>query len=1336
MTITAIFNAVTDGALRELFHAENTVRATELVLQERTPHHVPSKTLNLTDGAPRGGQAKIIGAAARLVDPRKLDAPVTHLLSNGRYSVMLTGTGGGYSRWNGIAINRWREDPVLDDWGMHIFLRDTGSHERWTLGLAADKGAPSSYLAIFSQEKAEIHRTDGDIRTEFECIVSTEENAEARVLGLVNMAGEARSIEITTYMELALAEPAADDAHPAFSKMFIATEHLPEFNAIIATRRKRAENDPDIWAAQFIVADEEASPSGREFETSRLAFLGRSTALSDAQALQPGVQLPGNVGYTLDPVFALRLRLTLPAHRKVRCVLWTIAAATRDALIEAISAHHQMAAIDRIQVLAWTQSRVLLRHLSCDVTKANAFQDIASNLVYSSPSYRPDARAVAAGMQKQSTLWPLSISGTRPILLMHIRNAEDIGAVEDALLGRRYWQEKGLFVDIVIINERPVSYLEELQERLDALAARERAHGSPQSWQGEIFVLRADRLTTEQADALAAAARVILWAAKGRIEDQLVESASRPDAALVARKPSPALPGAPREGGHLAFFNGFGGFDPDTNEYVILHDPQKSLPAPWVNVIANPRFGTQRGAEGGGYTWYGNSREFQITSWSNDPVADRPGEAFYIMDSDSGRLLSPTIQPLGKRPGTFTTRHGFGLTRQIAEQQGLGMELVEIVDPDDPVKRMRLTLTNHRTQDRALAVTFYADLVMGQRRSIAAHYVTTDTDRQTNACFAQNRWNNDFGHVTVFADMNGRQTSMTGNRRSVLEGPDGLMWPHGLAESKPLSGEFGGGLDPCLALQQLVRLPANGSADVILTFGAAESVQQARELVAKYRAIPFEDTLNRVRMSWDSMLGAIRVKTPDPAFDVMMNGWLLYQTIGCRLFARAGFYQASGAFGFRDQLQDGMTAAHVRPDLTRAHLLNAASRQFTEGDVQHWWLPRTGAGIRTRISDDTAWLAYCTAYYVTLTGDDGVLDERVSFLEAPPLAADQHDAFTTPARAPEDATLYEHCVRALARSMANGAHGLPLMGTGDWNDGMNKVGEHGKGESIWLGWFVCATFSMFEKIAAARGDRANAAKWSAHRASLAKALDHSGWDGAWYRRAYFDDGTPLGTAGARECQIDAIAQSWAVLSGVADPEKARSAMAQLEQRLIDPKVKIAMLFTPPFQSTVPDPGYIQSYPPGIRENGGQYTHGALWAIYAFAKLREADKANALMALINPVNHARTREDASHYRIEPYVIAGDVYSGERAGQGGWSWYTGAAGWMYRAGLEAILGFRREGSMLFIEPCIPEAWNGSTVSYRFENKSLTFRLNSVNGATSRPVFSFDLSKLKDGETVDVN
>jgi cyclic beta-1,2-glucan synthetase len=1337
MTVTAIHNAISGGALRAHFSRENIVRASDLLLQERAPNHLPVKISGMGAERTVASAQKAIVAASRHVDPRSQTEPVTHLLSNGRYTLMLTAAGTGYSRWNGIAINRWREDPTCDGDGMAILLRDSDKGTLWPATPGHRSSEASRALAIFNEEKAEYHRVDDGITTHVECIVSTEDDAEARAMQLVNTSDRARRVEYTTYMELALAQPAADDAHPAFSKLFVETEFIAEFGALIATRRRRSDSDAEIWVAQFIVSDND-TVSQVEYETSRQAFLGRGNAITVAPAFARGHHLSGTTGHVLDPIFALRQSVTLQPHRKTRAVVWTVAAASRGELLEKVSRHRSISVFERVQVLAWTQARILLRHLSIDASEANLFQQLAAALIYSSQRHRPQPDKIAAGMALQSTLWPLAISGNRPIVAVHISESDDLPVVEQVLRAHDYWQEKRLPVDIVIVNGRRTSYMQDLQGRLEALVARERISRSLNSAgePGEIFLVRSDLTTPATLAALDAAARVVLDAARGKLEDQLARPPGRPAAAgtesLQPLRPVVDGPRAPPEG--LQFFNGFGGFSADGREYVIAHDGRRPLPAPWINVIANPTFGTHVSAEGGGYTWFVNSRERQITAWSNDAVSDRPSEVFYVRDRDDGSLSSPTVLPLGRRAGTFTTRHGFGYSVHEGEEAGLAMELVQTVAPADPVKRVRLRISNRTGKARRLQVTFHAETVMGQRRAAAAHFVTSDYDGTAEALFLRNLWSSDFGAAVVFADFSGAQTNWTANRRAVLGQGGGLDWPQGIQSGAPLSMEAGGGFDPCISLQTMVDLAAGESRHLVLNLGAAGSAEEARRLVASYRETAFDDTLADTRRQWQDLLGAITVKTPDPSFDLMMNGWLLYQTIACRMWARSGFYQASGAFGFRDQLQDSMALAQVRPDLMRQHLLAAAARQFEAGDVQHWWLAESGAGVRTRISDDTVWLAYCTAYYVGLTGDATILDEPVSFLEARELEEGEHDLFLVPASTAKTASLYEHCVMALARNQATGTHGLPLMGTGDWNDGMNKVGAAGRGESVWLGWFLCATLVAFEKLAKARKDTANARAWGERRRSLARALDQKGWDGAWYVRAYFDDGSPLGTHQDSECKIDAIVQSWAVLSGAADPDKARTAMESLERHLIDREHAVARLFWPPLRRHVPDAGYIQSYPPGIRENGGQYSHGAIWAIFALAELGESEKAWEFFQLINPVNHGRDEESARRYGLEPYVMAGDVYSvAPHAGRGGWSWYTGSAGWLYRAGLEAMLGLRRKGSKLTVRPRVPASWATFEVDYQFGGKSvvLVFR----RGAAGAAVGEIDLGAAANGTRFEI-
>jgi cyclic beta-1,2-glucan synthetase len=830
-----------------------------------------------------------------------------------------------------------------------------------------------------------------------------------------------------------------------------------------------------------------------------------------------------------------------------------------------------------------------------------------------------------------------------------------------------------------------------------------------------VYILRVDRMTQSQRDVLQAAARVVLSSRRGTLAEQLAR-VQRPEIVPTTQSWRPAAKSSiepPIAQPDLEVFNGLGGFAEGGREYVMILRDGQWTPAPWINVIANPSFGFQVSESGSGHTWSMNSRENQLTPWSNDPVSDRPGEVLYVRDEDSGELWGPTAQPIRDDAAPYVVRHGQGYSRFEHNARGIALDLLQYVPLEDPIKISRLTIRNTSGRARRLTLTAYVEWVLGASRGASAFSVVTEIDPQTGAMLARNPWNISFGSRVAFADLGGRQTAWTGDRREFL-GRNGTLDNPAALDGSVLSQRVGAGLDPCGALQAPLELKPGATAEIVFFLGQAATASEAQSLIERYRAADLDAVLREVTSYWDDALGRIQVKTPDRSMDLMLNRWMLYQTLACRVWARSAFYQASGAYGFRDQLQDGMALALSRPALTREHLLRAAGRQFVEGDVQHWWLPPTGQGVRTRISDDRVWLAYAAAHYVETTGDLAVLDEPVPFLEGQRLRPGEHDAYFQPIVAEESATLFEHCARGLDKALAVGEHGLPLIGTGDWNDGMNRVGEQGKGESVWLGWFLHATLAAFATLAQARGEPARGEAWLSHTRALRAALEKHGWDGDWYRRGYFDDGSPLGSSASYECRIDSIAQSWSVLSGAADVSRARRAMAAVSDQLIRADDGLALLFTPPFDHTAQDPGYIKGYPPGIRENGGQYTHAAAWAVMAFAALGEGDKAASLFSLLNPINRASTRSDLRRYKVEPYVVAADVYSvAPHTGRGGWTWYTGSAGWLYRAGLEAILGFRLQGALLLLDPRIPEQWPGFEIVFKYRSARYEIAVENPNG-----------------------
>jgi cyclic beta-1,2-glucan synthetase len=1029
--------------------------------------------------------------------------------------------------------------------------------------------------------------------------------------------------------------------------------------------------------------------------------------------------LSNTAGCVLDPVFSVRRRVRLAPGGTARVAFWTLVAGSRAEALDLVDKHHEPAAFERVMTLAWTQSQILLDHLQVGAEQAHLFQRLANHVLFTDPTLRPTAEMMRRTEGGVGALWTHGISGDLPIVLVRVDEPEDLETVRQLTRAHEFWRTRRLAADLVILNERKTSYVQDLQQSLEALARAGQAlpRSAPQ---GGVFVLRGDLIAADARAVLHRTARVVFVARRGSLAEQL----ERAEAAEMRTAQAPVLRRGRRSllqllrggradepratGGPFAaaprpeteFFNGLGGFGADGREYVVTLGPDQWTPAPWIDVVANASFGFHASAEGGCSTWSVNSRERQLTPWSNDPVSDPPGEAFFVRDDDTGAVWTPTALPVRESDAPYVCRHGQGYVKYEHASHEIALELLQFVANDDPVKISRLRLTNRSGRSRRLSVTFYAEWVLGQSRGKSAPFLATESDATTNALFVRNPWSVDFGQRVAFADLDGAQVSWTGDRTEFLGRNGSLERPAAVVEGRPLSKRVGSGLDPCAALQTRVNLAAGETAEVVCFLGDAENAPSARGLVERYRRADLDVVFRDVVRRWDDVLGAVQVRTPDRATDLMLNRWLLYQTLCCRIWARSGFYQASGAYGFRDQLQDVMALLLAKPAIAREHLIRTAARQFREGDVQHWWLPHSGQGVRTRISDDLLWLPYLLDHYAITTGDDSIFDAAAPFLEGPPLKPEEHDAFNRPATSEETASLYEHGARAIDRSLAVGPHGLPLIGDGDWNDGMNRVGRLGRGESTWLGWFLHATIEAYAPRAEARGETARATEWRAHAVRLKAALEAEGWDGAWYRRGFFDDGTPFGSAANEECRIDSIAQTWAVISGAADPERAGRAMDAVYERLVGKDDRLVRLFTPPYDKSRLDPGYVKGYPPGVRENGGQYTHAATWVVIAEAMRGDGDRAAELFGMMNPVNHASTRAATHRYKVEPYVICADVYSAPpHVGRGGWTWYTGSAGWMYRAGVERILGVRRRGPALIVDPCIPKAWRGFEVTFRF-------------------------------------
>jgi cyclic beta-1,2-glucan synthetase len=1326
MSLVALSNTLLADPMPRRFHAEPMIRASELLLQERVPPDPPvveTGADRATPSAERPTPAPTTTPLSRRLTTPATIAPRTHLLSNQRYHVMLTNAGSGYSRCYGLDMTRWREDPTCEQWGQFFYIRDLHRGLVWSAGHQPVCRPTDDYEVIFSTDKASFRRRDAEIETLLEVTVSPEELTEVRRITLINHGTTARELEVTSYVEPVLDFHRSDLAHPAFGKLFLETEYVPASAAVMARRRPRSRDEAPRYEVHVQAIDRGApgfSATGEvEYETDRGRFLGRGRTLASPAALETTTRLSGTTGPVLDPILSLRRRVRIEPRGSASIGFTLAMAESREAALAVADKYHSISAVARAFELSWAHSQAEQAHGDGSPLDAHLYQRLGSHLIFAGSLLRagPPARSGDAP-GKASRVRP-GFTGERPIALARVADSADLDLVRQLLAAHEFLRLKGLEIDLVLLNGEDAPEGLKLQEQLHA-AARDARGEEMIDRPGGIFLIERGGLDDDQARALESAARVVFDGARGLLAaqlDRIERLRAMPEALVVTHSPGSWNDEPASIPADLQFFNGLGGFTADGREYCVwiesrdMHSKETNgrpnlgaglrpflPPAPWVNVVANPRVGFLVSECGAGFTWAGNSQTNRLTPWSNDPVADPPGEVIYVRDESTGEIWCPTPLPIASAAPTVVS-HGQGYSRFARNLQGLEHELTLFVAPEDPVKLVRLRVRNVGPGPRKLSATFYAEWVLGTTRDGSAWHVVTEVDPEIGALLARNAQREDFAGKVAFADVNRRPRTLTADRAEFLGRHGSLAAPAALSRTG-LSGRTGAAIDPCAAIQAPFTLAPGEETEIVFLLGEAEGPAAVRDLIQRYcDSSSVGQAFGDVIESWDRLLQAVQVRTPDPAFDLLLNRWLLYQVVTCRIWGRSAFYQSGGAFGFRDQLQDVLALAHTAPEIARSHLLHAASRQFIEGDVQHWWHPPAGRGVRTRCSDDLLWLVAATTHYVEATGDTTILDEQVPFLTAPLLEPGVDDDLRVPSLSAESASVYDHCDRALERGMRLGPHGLPLFGTGDWNDGFNRAGAGGKGESVWLAWFLVHCLRGFGLIAKARGDTQRSESCREAVTALLAAIEKHAWDGSWYLRGFLDDGTPLGSSSSQECQIDSITQSWAVISGSRD-ERSRRALHSVYERLFRRDQGLLLLLAPPFDRSPMDPGYIKGYLPGARENGGQYTHAATWVVKAAAELGEGRLAHELFAAINPINHARDPGKVDVYRTEPYAVAGDVLCvAQHEGRGGWTWYTGAAAWLYRVGLESILGLHRSGLRLRIAPCIPPEWDQFRVVYRF-------------------------------------
>ena len=1346
MSFLALDNTLNDNILIERFHSIPEIKTVEVLLKERIPENITFDRAeeSRTFGALNINREEFI---PRVFKDYKEGQQETLLLSNGTYSLMINKGGSGYSKKDNMTVYRWKGDSTTDSSGTFFYIKNLNTEEKWNPTYEPYKDIPMDYNVDFTLDRGKFTRIDGKVETNYEVTLSQENNLEIRKITLRNNGEESIDLEITSYLEVTLQSFEADVVHPSFSNLFISTEYDNNLKALIGNRRPRSKNDITPYIFHTISSTKELEGE-ITYETSRLNFIGRNRNLKNPEALDEISNLQNTVGIVLDPIMSIRGKINLkPKEEKEICFLTGVSDSKEEA-IELIKLYKNKEKINNSIEAFKNKNQIELKNIGIRSSQVNMYQSLATKILYINNSRKPREDYIKNISLSQEELWPYGISGDLPIILLPINKEEDIELVRQGINMHYYFKNKGLKTDLVIYNEEEVSYEEPLQKSIISTINTSIERDSLNK-SGGVYLHNKATMPENVKDFLIGVSSILLDGKEGTLLKQLrkieeeaknLEKVSK-DSRIKAElrnnelKDSSEVKDSNEENKviiekaffrkdkkeqfsdvdieennnyNLEFFNGYGGFDKEDNSYVIKLNNYNNTPAPWVNVVSNKDFGFHISEVGSSYTWCGNSRENKITPWSNDWVTDPISEALYIKDKDTKGLFTITPMPI-RDGGEYTIRHSFGYSTFTHEAYDIEGELKTFVALEEKLKITKVKLRNLSNKEKNLSLYYYAQLVLGVYNYSSGKYITTEI--KDNYIYGVNPYSKYFGKLKAYLSIiGGKNQSFTGDRTSFVGFGEDVEYPNGI-NSESLNNQAGSIYDPALVSKVDITIMPGEEKEVVILLGEEENEETIKEKIKKYDNIKNADEeLEKVKSYWSNFLGNIQVKTPDSSMDYMLNGWLMYQTLSCRYLGRTAFYQSGGAYGFRDQLQDVLSLGILNPKLARDQILRSSSRQYLEGDVQHWWHPVVNSGIRTRFSDDLLWLPYVTIEYIKATGDYDILKEVTKFLEDEPLKEGEDERYKIVKESEKEGTVYDHCVRAIERSLKFGRNGIPLMGSGDWNDGMSTVGNKGEGESVWVGWFLYTILDGFKDICRYVMDTKREDRYRTYKEHIQEHIEKNAWDGNWYRRAYFDDGTPLGSKENDECKIDSIAQSWSIISKAGDADRTKEAMDSLDKYLVDKENKLIKLLSPPFDKGVLEPGYIKGYVAGVRENGGQYTHAATWVILALTKLGMGDKAQKYFNMINPINHALNKEGADKYKVEPYVIAADVYIKKpHEGRGGWSWYTGSSGWMYIVGIRDILGLKViEGKGYKIEPCIPESWNEYEIKINNEKEQYNIKV----------------------------
>lgn len=1294
MIFLSINNYINDNILVKRFHNNPEIKCGELLLQEKIPLN-----LIVTKENENTLELKYVENIKKELILRRfgkgsIEDVKYHLLSSGNYTLFISSRGTGYSKMGKYHLYRWRKDSQIRPYGYFIYIKDLNKNKLWSTTYEPTKVYPEKYEVKYTDYKASFYRKDGDIESEMDIVLFPEENGEIRKVTLLNNGSEDTLLELSSFVEITIDSYEADLAHTVFNNLFIKTE-LFDDGVLLGNRRNIDKKKGSPWLVHCLVSDELGEGS-YQYETSRTNFLGRGTDLSNPQGVNR--ELTNTVGAVLDPIMSLRKRIKLKSGES-KTIYYIIGIFDKkDIAIEFAKKYREISTIERALELSLIRSQTEISYLNYSKEDIKLFNELLPNVLFSNgENKRKYKDIINVNIRGQEGLWAYGISGDNPLILLRIKSIEGLDTLKTILRAHSFWNQKGLIVDLLILNEDYGSYYEPLYEKIKHIIYETNSYQP--SGRGNTFIVKANEIDDEGKALLFKWADMIITAEEGIERGNTI-----PKIASFKKfnKPIKTFKNIKTKM-ELNFFNGIGGFSLDGKEYSIILSKGIYTPLPWINVIANKNFGFIISEKGTGFTWAHNSRENKLTPWYNDPILDMPSEIIYLRDDETGEAWTIAPAPI-REDEDYIITHGKGYTVFNHNSHGIEQSTTMYVSLSENIKINRIILKNVSNIDRKLSVVYYLRPVLGVSDELTAKHLETFMDKEEVIFSIKNSANTEFRNSTIYITSSEKINSYTGDRYEFL-GPLGdLANPNGLKLEK-FSNRTGIGYDPCCALEINMDISKGESKEILLLIGESTNDESGYKMIKEYRQLSnAKNELDNVIEYWKDKLSNIKIETPDEPMNILMNSWLIYQTIVARLWARAAFYQVGGAYGARDQIQDAMNSIYFFPEECKSQILNLCRHQFIEGDVQHWWHPNpfdeVNKGIRSRYSDDLLWLPYVVSEYINITGDYELLTEETPFIDSEVLREEENDRYEVPKVSNNIGSVYDHCTRAIDRALDFGERGLPLMRSGDWNDGMNHVGYKGLGESIWLGWFLGDILNRFIPLCEVQKDYIRKERYTNIIAQLKNSLNTNGWDGEWYKRAYFDDGTPLGSKENDECRIDSISQSWGVLSNLADNDKKKKAMESLERYLVKEDEGMILLLTPPFEDGILEPGYIKSYVPGVRENGGQYTHAAAWAIGAFALMGNGDKAIKYFHMINPINHTRTFLECSKYRAEPYVLSADVYSVEpHTGRGGWTWYTGSAGWYYKIGLEFILGFKKINDRLYFDPCIPSSWDCYSIEYRY-------------------------------------